>query len=92
MDQEFSSHDAGSKVYGKFARGWQLEANHHRLASSKMLREHSGTEALNPCEDKSMQKAFREVDGCAEHVMMLHGMIRVTRTRSRSIYVVTLDL
>ncbi len=39
-----------------------------------------------------LQKAFREVDGCAEHITMLHGMIRDARTRSRSIYVVTLDL
>ena len=39
-----------------------------------------------------LQKAFREVDGCSEHITMLHGMIRDARTRSRSIYVVTLDL
>ena len=92
VDQEFSSHDAGSKVYGKFARGWQLEANHHRFASSKMLRKHSGTKPPNSVKTNPLQKTFIKVDKCAEYITMLHGMIRVTRTRSRSIYVVTLDL
>ena len=42
---------------------------------------------LNP-----MQKAFREVDGCAEHIALLHGLIRDARERSWSIFVVFLDL
>jgi len=42
---------------------------------------------LNP-----LQKAFREVEGCAEHVALLHGMMRDARKRNRSIFVVFLDL
>ena len=42
---------------------------------------------LNP-----LQKAFREVEGCAEHIILIHGLIRNARKRNRSIFVVILDL
>ena len=42
---------------------------------------------LNP-----LQKAFREVEECAEHIALLHGMMRDARKRNRSIFVVLLDL
>ena len=42
---------------------------------------------LNP-----LQKAFREVEECAEHITLLNGMMRNARKRNRSIFVVFLDL
>ena len=39
-----------------------------------------------------LQKVLREVARCAEHIEMLYGMIRDACTRTRSIYVMTLDL
>ena len=42
---------------------------------------------LNP-----LQKAFRELEGCAEHKVLIHGLIRDARKRNRSIFVVFLDL
>ena len=42
---------------------------------------------LNP-----LQKAFRELKGCAKHIILIHGLIRDSRKRNRSIFVVLLDL
>ena len=42
---------------------------------------------LNP-----LQKAFCEVEGCAEHIALLHGMMRDAWKRNRNIFVVFLDL
>ena len=58
----------------------------------EMLSDDSGTDAPNLCKDKSIAKVVCEVDCCAECISMLHGMIRDARTKSRIIYVVTLDL
>ena len=58
-----------------------------RLYTKILARRLQGVVNLNP-----MQKAFREVDGCAEHIALLHGLIRDARERSRSIFVVFLDL
>ena len=45
------------------------------------------TVKLNP-----LQKTFREVDGCSEHLALLHGAIREAKLRKKSINVVFLDL
>ena len=42
---------------------------------------------LNP-----LQKAFRELEACAEHIILIHGLNRDARKRNRSIFVVFLDL
>ena len=58
-----------------------------RLYTKILARRLKGVVELNP-----LQKAFREVEGCAEHIILLHGLLREARTRNRSIFVVFLDL
>ena len=40
----------------------------------------------------TLQKAFQEVEGCAEHIILIHRLIRDAWKRNRSIFVVFLDL
>ena len=90
LDQEMP-HYCVAKDFGLNRRGRELKTitigPHLIRLYTKILAQFQGVVNLNP-----MQKAFREVDGCAEHIALLHELIWDARERSRSIFVVFLDL
>ena len=58
-----------------------------RLYAKILARRLKGVVELN-----TLQKAFREVEGCAKHIILLHELICEAPKRNRSIFVVFLDL
>ena len=85
-------HYPDSKDEGSDRRGGQLETDYHWLPFDSPLTKILTRRLKDVVELNPLQKAFRKLEGCAKHIILIHGLIRDARKRNRSIFVVFLDL